>query len=47
MTKDRGPDQGYSGGGGEKWPEAGGVFKVEPTKLPDRLRVGCGRKRNE
>ena len=47
MTKDSGPDQGYSGGRGEKWPEAGGVFKIKPTRLPDRLHVQYGRKRNE
>lgn len=30
MTKDSGPDQGYSGGGGEKCPEAGGSHQGFP-----------------
>lgn len=43
VTKDRAPDQGRSGRGGENWPEAGGIFKIEPTSLPDRLHMGCER----
>lgn len=36
-----------SSGGGEKCPDAGYNFKAEPTGLPDRLHMGCERKRNE
>lgn len=33
-------------GGGEQWPDAGCIFKVEPTGFSERLHLGCDRKRN-